>query len=122
MMDPIGFAMENFDGIGKWRTAEAGQKLDASGVLFDGTKISSVADLRQALVRYSPQFLRTLTEKLMTYGLGRGAESGDMPAVRAIVRQAERDQYRFSSLVSGIVKSESFQMNRKPEAAVVARK
>jgi hypothetical protein len=121
MMDPIGFAMENFDGIGKWRTTESGQKVDAAGVLVDGTRIASVTDLRQALVRYSPQFLRTLTEKLMTYGLGRGVESGDMPVVRAIVHDAERNQYRFSSLIMGIVKSDPFQMNRKPDSAVVAR-
>jgi hypothetical protein len=120
MMDPIGFAMENFDGIGKWRLTESGQKVDASGVLVDGTKIASLTDLRQALVRYSPQFLRTLTEKLMTYGLGRGVESADMPVVRAIVHDAERNQYRFSSLILGIVKSEPFQMNRKPENPVVA--
>jgi hypothetical protein len=122
MMDPIGFAMENFDGIGKWRATQSGQKLDASGVLFDGTKINGVADLRQSLVRYSPQFVRTLTEKLMIYGLGRGVESGDMPVVRSIVHEAERNQYHFSSLILGIVKSEPFQMNRKPESgAVVAQ-
>jgi hypothetical protein len=118
MMDPIGFAMENFDGIGKWRTTESGQRVDASGVLVDGTNIASVTDLRAALVRYSPQFLRTFTEKLMTYGLGRGVESGDMPVVRAIVHDAERNQYRFSSLITGIVKSEPFQMNRKPDVVV----
>jgi hypothetical protein len=123
MMDPIGFAMENFDGIGKWRTTQSGQPLDATGVLYDGTKINNVNDLRQALVRYSPQFVRTLTEKLMTYGLGRGVESGDMPVVRAIVHDAERNHYRFSTLVLGIVKSEPFQMNRRPESgAQVAQK
>jgi hypothetical protein len=122
MMDPIGFAMESFDGIGKWRTTESGQKLDATGVLVDGTKIASVGDLRQALMRYSPQFMRTLTEKLMTYGLGRGVESGDMPVVRAIVHDAERNQYRFSALILGIVKSDPFQMNRKPDSALVAQK
>ena len=123
MMDPIGFAMESFDGIGKWRTTESGQKLDATGVLVDGTKIASVGDLRQALMRYSPQFMRTLTEKLMTYGLGRGVESGDMPVVRAIVHDAERNQNRFSALILGIVKSDPFQMNRKPDsAAIVAQK
>jgi hypothetical protein len=119
MMDPIGFAMENFDGIGKWRTTESGQKVDAAGVLVDGTKIASVTDLRGALLRYSPQFLRTFTEKLMTYGLGRGVESADMPVVRAIVHDAERNQYRFSALILGIVKSDAFQMNRKPESGTV---
>ena len=116
MMDPIGFAMENFDGIGKWRTKEAGQNVNASGQLTDGTKISGVVDLRNALLSYSPQFARTVTEKLLTYALGRGVEYQDMPVVRAIVREAARNDYRFSALIDGIVKSEPFQMNRKPEA------
>ncbi len=116
MMDPIGFALENFDGIGKWRTAQGGQKLDATGVLVDGTKINGVVSLRDALVRYSPQFVRTFTEKMMIYGLGRGVDYDDMPVVRAIVRDAAKDNYRFSSIVLGIVKSEPFQMNRKPDA------
>jgi len=118
LMDPIGFALENFDGIGKWRTTQYGQKLDAAGQLTDGTKIASVADLRQALLRYSPQFVRTVTEKLMTYALGRGVEYEDMPVVRSIVRDASRDNYRFSSLVMGIVRSAPFQMNVKPETPV----
>jgi len=120
MMDPIGFALENFDGVGTWRTKQLGQKLDASGQLTDGTKINGVVDLRDALVRYSPQFVRTVTEKLLTYALGRGVEYEDMPVVRAIVRDAARNDYRFSSLLMGIVKSEPFQMNRKPEATVTA--
>ena len=118
MMDPIGFTLENFDGIGQWRTTQYGQKLDASGQLTDGTKIDGVASLRQALVRYSPQFVRTLTEKLLTYGLGRGVEYQDMPVVRSIVHQAERNNYRFSSLIIGIVESDPFQMNRKVESRV----
>src|SRR5712691_8497624 len=123
IMDPIGFTLENFDGIGKWRTTQYGQKLDASGQLTDGTRIDGVASLRQALVRYSPQFVRTLTEKLLIYALGRGVEYQDMPVVRSIVRDAGRSDYHFSSLVVGIVKSDPFQMNRKAEAAVnVARK
>jgi hypothetical protein len=113
LMDPIGFALENFDGVGTWRTKQLGQKLDASGQLTDGTKIDGVVDLRQALVRYSPQFVRTVTEKLLTYALGRGVEYEDMPVVRAIVRDAAPNDYRFSSLLMGIVKSEPFQMNRK---------
>jgi hypothetical protein len=123
MMDPIGFTLENFDGIGKWRTIQYGQKLDASGQLTDGTKIDSVASLRQALVRYSPQFFRTLTEKLLIYALGRGVDYPDMPVVRSIVRDAARNDYHFSTLVLGIVKSDPFQMNRKAEGPVnVARK
>ena len=120
MMDPIGFAMENFDGIGKWRTKEAGQMVNASGQLTDGTKISGVVDLRNALLGYSPQFARTVTEKLLTYALGRGVEYQDMPVVRAIVRNAARNDYRFSALIEGIVKSDQFQMNRKKEAPLRA--
>ena len=120
MMDPIGFALENFDGIGKWRTEDAGQKLDASSRLTDGTKIDGVVDLRNALLRYSPQFARVVTEKLLTYALGRGVVYQDMPVVRAIVREAARNNYRFSALVEGIVKSEPFQMNRKREATLTA--
>ncbi len=123
MMDPIGFTLENFDGIGKWRTTQFGKKLDSSGQLTDGTKIDGVAGLRQALLRYSPQFVRNLTEKLLIYALGRGVEYQEMPVVRSIVRDAARNDYHFSSLVAGIVKSDQFQMNRKAEAAVsVARR
>jgi hypothetical protein len=120
MMDPIGFALENFDGIGKWRTTEAGQKLDASGQLVDGTPIDGVTSLRQALLRYSPQFVRTVTEKLLTYALGRGVDYDDMPTVRAIVRGAAKSDYRLSALVLEIVRSAPFQMNRKPNSSVAA--
>jgi hypothetical protein len=120
MMDPIGFALENFDGIGTWRTTQFGQTLDASGQLVDGTKLDGVVSLREALVQYSPQFVRTFTEKLLTYALGRGVDAPDMPVVRSIVREAARSDYRFSSLVIGIAKSEPFQMNRKPERPVPA--
>jgi hypothetical protein len=120
MMDPIGFALENFDGIGKWRTKDAGQNVDASSQLTDGTKIVGVVDLRNALLRYSPQFARVVTEKLLTYALGRGVEYQDMPVVRAIVRDAARNNYRFSTLIEGIVNSEPFQMNRKPEQTLTA--
>ncbi len=113
LMDPIGFTLENFDGIGTWRTTQSGQPLDASGQLTDGTRLDGVASLRRALLRYSPQFVRTFTEKLLTYGLGRGVEYQDMPVVRAIVRDAAAGNYRFASLVLGIVKSEPFQMNRR---------
>jgi len=120
MMDPIGFALENFDGIGKWRTEDAGQKVNASGQLTDGTRINGVVDLRNALLRYSPQFARTVTEKLLTYALGRGVDYQDMPVVRSIVHNIERDNYRFSALIDEIVKSEPFQMNRKPDTALAS--
>ena len=112
MMDPIGFALENFDGIGKWRTKEAGQKLDASGQLVDGSKIDGVISLRQGLLRYSPQFVRTVTEKLLTYALGRGVEYDDMPVVRSIVHEAAKTDYSLSGIVLQIVKSTPFQTNR----------
>ena len=123
LMDPIGFALENFDGIGKWRTTQAGQKLDSAGVLTDGSKVDGVASLRAMLERYKPQFLRTFTEKMLTYGLGRGVDYDDMPVVRSIVRDAGKSDYRFSSIVLGIVKSDPFQMNRKaPAGQQVAKK
>jgi Protein of unknown function (DUF1592)/Protein of unknown function (DUF1588)/Protein of unknown function (DUF1585)/Protein of unknown function (DUF1595) len=113
IMDPIGLAMENFDAIGKWRTLDEGNPIDASGELVDGTKMNGVVDLRQALVRYSPQFVRNVTERLMTYAVGRGVEYYDMPVIRSIVRNAEAKDYRFSALILGIVKSTEFQTNMK---------
>jgi cytochrome c5 len=122
VMDPIGFALENFDAIGEWRAQDrwAGTPIDPSGVLIDGTKVSGPADLRKALVKRGPQFVQTLTEKLMTYALGRSVEYYDMPTVRQIVRDAARENYRFSSLVMGIVKSAPFQMRKVPEADPVS--
>ena len=113
IMDPIGLAMENFDAIGKWRTDDEGVHIDASGVLVDGTKMNGVVDLRKALLRYSPQFVRNITERLMTYAMGRGVEYYDMPMIRSIVRVAAAKDYRFSSLVLGIIKSPQFQTNMK---------
>jgi hypothetical protein len=115
MMDPIGFALENFDATGKWRIKDAGQPIDASGILVDGSKLNGLVSLREALVRYSPQFTRTFTEKLLTYALGRGVEYGDMPYVRSIVRESAKSDYKFSSIILEIVKSMPFQMNRKAE-------
>ena len=95
MIDPAGLALENFDAIGAWRTRDGGTRgapVDASGQLVDGTRINGVVELRQALLREPDTFVRTLTEKLMTYALGRGLTAADMPAVRAIVRDAEADQ------------------------------
>ena len=109
-MDPIGFALENFDAVGTWRTREAGGPIDASGELADGSKVDGVAALRRALVSHPDVFVGTLTEKLLTYALGRGLDYPDMPAVRAIVASASRDGYRFSSIVLGIVNSTPFRM------------
>jgi mono/diheme cytochrome c family protein len=111
--EPMGIALENYDAIGAWRTLDEGQPVDASGVLADGTKVSGVDSLRNMLVAYHRQFGRVVTEKLLTYALGRGVEYGDMPLVRSIVKDAERSKYRFSSIILGIVKSPAFQMNMK---------
>ena len=111
IMDPIGFALENYDLIGAWRDADGGIPVNAAGKLVDGTPLDGPASLRQALLGRREAFLRNTTEKLLTYALGRRVESFDMPAVRAIVRNAEPD-YRFSSLVAGIVKSVPFQKKK----------
>ncbi len=113
IMDPIGFSMENFDAIGQWRTKDGDSAIDATGVLVDGSKLDGVKGMREALLRYSPQFVRVLTEKLLIYAMGRGTEYYDMPLIRSIVHEAEHNNYRFSSLVLGVVKSDAFQMNQK---------
>ena len=114
IFEPFGIALENYDGIGKWRTKDEGVAIDTSGVLVDGTAVDGPASLREMLLlRYSPQFARVVTEKLLTYALGRGVEYADMPLVRSIVRDAAGSNYRFSSLVLGIVRSAPFQMNIK---------
>ena len=109
-MDPLGFSLENFDAIGQWRTTDAGKAIDASGVLLDGTKVNGPSALRHALVAQKEQFVRAVTAKLLTYTLGRGIEYYDDPAIRGIVRNAAADDYRWSSVVLGIVKSVPFQM------------
>ena len=116
VMDPIGFALENFDAVGAWRTREPGGPIDASGELADGTPINGVVTLREALVRRPDMFASTLTEKLLTYGLGRGLDYYDMPTVRAIVRQSAPDNYKFSAIVMGIIRSTPFQMRAAPPA------
>jgi hypothetical protein len=116
IMDPIGFSLENFDATGAWRTMDGTQPVDAKGVLVDGTPLSGPNELRGALVKYSPQFVRVATEKMLIYALGRGTEYYDMPLVRQIVKGAAKDNYRFSSLVLAVVKSEPFQMNQKLES------
>lgn len=121
MMDPIGFTLENFDAVGKWRTIEFGQRLDVTGQLSDGSQVDGPAGLRQGLIRYSPQFVRVVTEKLLTYALGRGAEYYDMPTVRSVVREAAPVNYKLTSLIVGIVKSAPFQMNMKVEEANTPR-
>ena len=112
-MDPLGFALENFDAVGRWRTlGESNTPIDASGVLPNGTRFDGPAGLRAELVRLPDQFVTTLTDKLLTYALGRGLEYFDAPAVRAIVRNAANDDYHFASIVLGIVNSAPFQMRK----------
>ncbi len=124
IMDPIGFSLENFDAVGRWRTVEmfAGTPIDPTGSLPDGTKLAGPEDLRAALMRNPEQFVQTFTEKLMTYGLGRRLEYYDMPTVRKIVRTAAAGNYRFSSIVMGIVSSDAFREKKvtddKPAAPV----
>jgi cytochrome c551/c552 len=118
LMDPIGFALENFDADAKWRNKQGGDggvPIDASSVLWDGTKVDGPIELRQALLHYSPQFVRMITEKLMTYALGRGVEYYDMPVIRSIVRDADKNNDRFTALLLGVIKSAPFQMRTKAE-------
>jgi hypothetical protein len=116
IMDPIGMSLENFDALGKWQSkdAEAGKPIDASGKMANGTVLGGPDDLRKTLMTRPEQFVQTLTEKLMTFALGRTIEYHDMPEIRAIVRNAARDDYRFYSIVLGVVASPSFQMKRFP--------
>jgi hypothetical protein len=111
LMDPIGFSLENFDGIGLWRSHEEGTLVDASGELYDNTKVSGPGDLRGWLSKYSNQFVAVAAEKLLTYALGRGVEPLDMPLVRGIARDARQQGNRFSALVLGVVRSTPFQAN-----------
>jgi len=118
IFEPIGLALENFDAVGSWRTQDGESPIDATGVLVDGTKVDGVVSLRESLVRRSDQFARVVTEKLMTYSLGRGVEYQDMPLVRSVVHDAAANNYKFSSIVLGIVKSPTFQMDMKlPDSA-----
>ena len=116
LMDPIGFALENFDAVGAWRVRnEAGVPIETADQLANGDKVDGVRGLREALLKRSDVFVQTLTEKLLIYGLGRGLSPDDMPLVRQIVRASKTDQYRFSTIVLGIVNSAQFQM-RSPTA------
>ena len=120
-MDPLGFALENFDAIGKYRTRDGDAPIDSSGVLVDGSKFTNPAEFREALLAHKDEFVRNFTEKLMTYGLGRAVGYSDMPAVRQVVRNASGADYRWSSLILGIVTSEPFQMRRSAEVASATR-
>jgi len=112
MMDPIGLALENFDVTGAWRIRDAGAPVDVSGELYDGTPLTSAADLREALLRRPVSLVRTFTENVLAYALGRRLEAYDMPTVRAITRGAEQDGYRVRDLILGVVSSPAFRLSR----------
>ena len=115
VMDPLGFSLENFDAIGAWRTNDEGNPIDASGQLADGTQVNGPIALREALMKHPRQFVETLTEKLMAYALARSIAYYDMPGVRQIVHKAADDNYRFSSIVLGVVQSSAFQLRKVPD-------
>jgi hypothetical protein len=118
LMDPIGFALENLDADAKWRTKQGGEggvPIDASAELWDGTKVNGPVELRNALLHYSPQFVRMVTEKMLTYALGRGVEYYDMPVIRSIVHDADKNHDKFSSILLGVIRSAPFQMRTKVE-------
>jgi len=113
-MDPLGFSLENYDAVGAWRTGYAGQKVDASAVLPDGTAFDGPTGLQNILLSRKDQFVEAMTERLMTYALSRGLESYDMPAVRGVRYQAAKDDYRMQTIILGIVQSVPFTMRRTP--------
>ena len=124
MMDPIGLALDNFDVTAKWRNRENSMPLDTHGEFYDGTPVSSPADLASTLMKRPVPLVRTFTQNLMAYALGRRVEYFDQPAIRAIAREAEADNYRIASFILGVVKSDAFQMKRiesTPESKAAGR-
>src|SRR5580698_8212817 len=121
VMEPLGFSLENFDTIGTFRSMDrfTRTKIDTSGKLVDGTAVNGPSDLRNALMSRSDQFAQTFSEKLMTYALGRGVEYFDMPSVRKIMKDAKRDNFKFSSVVMGIVSAPAFQSSMVEQPAPV---
>ena len=118
VLDPLGMALENFDAVGRWREIDrfARTPIESGGVLPDGTELHNAEDVRNAIMRKPDQFVQTLSEKLMTFALGRPIDYRDMPTVRAIVRDAAEHDYRFSSIVMGVVESDQFQRKAVPAA------
>jgi hypothetical protein len=112
LMDPVGFSFENYDAVGRWRTVDDGKQIDVAGSLPDGTKFEGLSGLQKALLARPDAFVNRLTEKLLTYALGRGVEPYDAPSIRKIVRESETQDFRFSALIAGIVNSTPFQMRR----------
>ena len=122
IMDPLGLSLENFDAVGNWRTTDGGNPIDPADTLADGTKVNGPVSLREAILRRPDMFVGMLTEKLLTYALGRGLDYYDMPAVRKIQRDAAAQDNRFSSIVLGIVNSVPFQMRAKPAETLLTRR
>jgi hypothetical protein len=125
VMDPLGFALENYDAVGAWRDRDGREPIDTRGQFVDGSAIDGVVSLRRAVLRHPENFVAVFTEKLLTYALGRGLDYRDMPTVRSIVQDSERSNYRFSALILEIVRSVPFQKRMRvagaPEVAAVAR-
>ena len=109
-MDPLGFALENFDALGKWRTVADGESVNAAAALPDGTTFDGVTGLRTFLATHKDDYVRTVAEKLLAYSIGRGIEYYDLPAIRKIARQSAASDYRWSSLVLNVVRSTPFSM------------
>lgn len=122
MIDPIGFALENFDMIGAWRTKDGDSAVDPHGVLTNGIPLASPNDLRNAIMTNPEQFITTLTQKLMIYALGRPLQYHDMPSIRAIMRGAASADYRFATLVTGIVQSPQFTRRVKSGGSTTAQR
>jgi hypothetical protein len=120
MMDPIGMALENFNAVGVWRNTDSGFRVDPAGQLYDGTKLDGPVSLRNAILDHKESFVGSFTESLLAYGLGRLLDHQDMPIVRAIERDATKNNNRFSSFVLGIVKSVPFQMRKAEDSATTA--
>ena len=118
MFEPFGFALENFNAVGKWRNKDAGYAIDPTAVTTDGTELTGLRSLREFALRNGDLFAQSITEKLLTYALGRGVEYQDMPLIRSITREAASNDYRFSSLVMGVITSPAFNQNLKSELAM----
>ena len=120
-MDPLGFSLENFDALGKWRTKSDGASVDARASLPDGSQFNGVAGLRKLIVSsHRDDFVRTFTERLLSYAIGRGTEAADLPAVRKIVRETSAQDYRWSAIVAAIARSAPFSMSTTAPATAVA--
>jgi uncharacterized protein YceH (UPF0502 family) len=116
MFEPMGLAMENFDAVGQWRTTEVGNPIDSVGIVTDGTRIDGIKGLRELSVRKREMFTEVVVENLLTYAIGRGLDYNDMPLVRSLTHEAAKDDYRFSTLIMGVVQSPAFTMNTKAAA------